>query len=535
LAFLRMRKETAGLGVWQAQQAYYSWMARNDPAAVLILDPCITVHPDQVFFEVFSKDEGSYALLGVRRDAFDADADTVCGTTNIDFSPALYSSVQQMRSYRRTRLTLGGDGVKVATAAAGEVLEKQVRVPDTWLRGFLQVQSATTLPQDTFSLSPLDLYNLLRHLRMHGDRKGQRRGLRIELVPGEAPRLVLEPWETVLPGTAGICKGKSARVVRVWGRRRLMLVRRLLPFIERVDVYLLGSGLPSFWVFRCGDITLALGLTGFTTANWSQAVSFDLLLPRRAEKSTAPLEAVLAHLNYSWFASADDLARATGLKGAALVEVLQTGCQQGRLMFDLAAGVYRLRPLTDAPLDLARLEYRNRRERTAHDLLARRGAVKIVAENRIPTAGLELTGKVSVAEDKREYRPQMLLADEGQVSKAECTCALFRKQGLKAGPCAHLVALRLAFAEQEKKRQEGLEPRQAVTVETRSYSKRDAAGEEVVQVSLERQRLKMRWGRTGQPLRVQALRFGSVDEARAAYFERIEELSRAGYLDATAG
>ena len=70
--------------------------------------------------------------------------------------------------------------------------------------------------------------------------------------------------------------------------------------------------------------------------------------------------------------------------------------------------------------------------------------MKIVTENRIPGAGLELTGKVAVAEDRREYRPQMLLDDEGQVSKAECTCAFFRKQGLKAGPCVHLVALRLA-------------------------------------------------------------------------------------------
>ena len=29
-----------------------------------------------------------------------------------------------------------------------------------------------------------------------------------------------------------------------------MLLRRLLPFVETVDVHLLGSGLPSFWVLR---------------------------------------------------------------------------------------------------------------------------------------------------------------------------------------------------------------------------------------------------------------------------------------------
>ncbi|HXG10853.1 MAG TPA: SWIM zinc finger family protein [Gemmataceae bacterium] len=534
VAYLRMKREQAGMTVWQAQRAYYSWLMRNDPLAVLILDPIISVHPDRIFFEVFSKDEGTYANLAIERGALELADEPVCGTTNIDFSPALYESIQQMRSYRRTRLTIGRDVVKVATADQGEVLEKQVNVPDTWLRGFLQVQSSATLPLDTFSLAPIDLYNVLRHLRLHGDRKGQRRGLRVELVPGENPRLVLEPWEVVLPSSAGIFRGKAARIVRVWGRRRLLMLRRLLPFVERVDVYLLGSGLPSFWVLRAGDMTLTLGLTGFTAANWSQAVSFDLLLPRKTQTPQA-VEKVVSHLNKVWLADTQELTRSTELKGAALVEALQTACQQGRVMYDLASNVYRNRPLTDGPLDLARLQYRNQRERVAHDLLVRRGAVRITSENRIAGTGLELTGRVVVEEDKREYRPQMVLGDEGRVSKVECTCPFFRKQGLKAGPCPHLIALRLAYAEQEARRREGVEPRQTILVETRTYSKRDEEGENIVQVSLERQRLKVRWGRSGQPMRLQTLRFNTPDEARAAYFARIEDLDEQGYLDATAG
>ena len=535
-AFVRMRRQSAGLGVWQAQQAYFSFLLRNDPAAFILLDPVVTVHPDQVFFEVFGKDEGTYAKLGIDHAAFEAAAPPAFGTTNIDFSKALFDGVQQMRSYRRTRLTIGREAVGLATESGGpkgEVLEKRVRVPDTWLRGFLQVQSAAALPLDSFAVAPTDLYNLLRHLRLHADRKGKRRGLRVELVPGEFPRIVLEPWEVVLRVTSEPYRGRAPKVVRVWGRRRLMLLQRMLPFVERVEVHLLGSGLPSFWVFRAGDVTLTLGLTGFTAANWSQAVSFDLLLPRKTRSSAKPLESVIAHLGKVWFASANEIGAATGLKGPALFETLQSGCQQGRLMFDLAAGVYRLRPLTEEPLDLQRLEYRNQRERIAHDLLVRRGAVRVVSENRIATVGLELTGRVVVDEDKREYRPQMVLADEGQISRAECTCAFFRKQGLKAGPCEHLIALRLSHADQEAR---GAEARQAVLVETRTYSRRDDRGEEeVVQVSLERQKLKVRRGKAGQAMRVQTLRFNTPDDAREAYFARVDALGAKGYLDATAG
>ncbi|HEY0136573.1 MAG TPA: hypothetical protein VGB85_20965, partial [Nannocystis sp.] len=204
-------------------------------------------------------------------------------------------------------------------------------------------------------------------------------------------------------------------------------------------------------------------------------------------------------------------------------------------MYDLARGVYRLRPLTDAPIDLDRLQYRNVRERVAHDLVAR-GAVKIASENRIYGTGLEVTGKVAVEADRREYRPQLVLDDDGRVKSAECTCTFYRKHKLKEGPCAHLIALRVAQAqEEERRRQARGKARATITVETRTYAKRNGDSEEVVQLSLDRQRIKLRWGPRDQGLRVQSLVFNSVNEARAAYFERVDQLEARGYLDGTAG
>src|SRR6185369_12539165 len=232
------------------------------------------------------------------------------------------AGLQQLRGYKPTRITLGATG---KPDPGSDILDKQLNIPDSWLRGFLQVQSAATFPLDSFQLAPIDFYNVLRQLRLNRDRKGEKRGLRIELVPGEPVRLVLEPWDTVVPSTAGVFKGKVPRVVRVWGRRRLMLLRRLLPFVEGIDVHLLGSGLPSFWVCRAGEVTLTLALTGFTAANWSQALNFDLLLPRKTQTSK-PLESILAYLaGGAWCATAADIGKATGLKGAVLLEALQQG------------------------------------------------------------------------------------------------------------------------------------------------------------------------------------------------------------------
>ena len=404
LAYQRMKKSAAGLSAWQAQQAYYEWMARNDPLAFLVLDPVVTVHPDALLFEVFSKDEGTYAQLAIDRAAVDVDGDVTCGTTNIDYSKDLFDGVQRMRSYRETRIDIGDAQVEVATATGGgeaSAIEKQINVPDTWLRGFLQVQSAATLPTTVVKIAAIDLYNVLRKLRLHKDEKKKGRGIRVELVPGEAPRLVLEPWEEVITTDAGKFAGKTPAMIRIWGRRRLMLLRRLLPFAEEIELHLLGSGLPSFYVIRAGAVRLTLGLSGFTSANWAQAVAFDLLLPRGgADKTQDVLADILGHLAGSHAMTAKALAKASGHKEKEVLRALQLGCQHGQVMFDLAGGVYRHRPLLGAAIDAGRLEFRNLRERVAHDLIAAKAA-KITQESQVYGSGLEITGEVKVKADRR--------------------------------------------------------------------------------------------------------------------------------------
>ena len=179
--------------------------------AFVVLDPVVTVHPDQVLFEVFSKDEGTYARLGDRpRRPSTSPSEPACGTTNIDFSQSLFAGrpadAELPRDPAEHRPGGGEAGDRRGGRGAGE---EDPACPTRGSAGFLQVQSAAALPLDRFRLAPIDLYNVLRHLRLHGDRKGKRRGLRIELVPGEPPRLVLEPWNEVIPATAGPLQGQG--------------------------------------------------------------------------------------------------------------------------------------------------------------------------------------------------------------------------------------------------------------------------------------------------------------------------------------
>ncbi len=530
-AYQRMKKRSAGMAQLQAQQAYFDWLARNDPLAWFVLDPVVSVTEDAVSFEVFSKDEGTWAQLSIARTAIESEGAWTRGTTNIDFSDALFDGVQRVRSYRPMKLSIGPDAVGLS-AGGDEVVEKRVQLPDSWLRGFLQVQSSATLTRAVVHLSAIDTYNLIRHLRLNADKKKQGRAVRVELVPGECPRLVLEPWETVVQASQPY-SGRKPEVVKIWGRRRWSLARRLMPFVESSELHVIGSGLPSFLVLRAGDVTLTLGLTGFTAANWSKTLQFDTLLPRPSKDQDKLQKAVLKHLKKE-SASLEALVKATKSDAAGVLAALQAACQNGLVMVDLAAGCYHLRPLLVEEADPERLRYRSDAERLAWDLVAAK-AVKLTKEELSHGVGTSLVATVAVAADKREYRTSFTLDDEGRVRGAQCTCHHFRTHGLKEGPCSHLLALRLRYADLENLRASKREARGAITTETRTYTRRTDAGDSVTQLSLNKARLRVRWGLRSEPsLRVQNLVFDDVEGARADYYARIDALEARGFLDASA-
>lgn len=529
LAYIQMRRNHQNQGLAKAHRAYFDWLFQHDPQAWLILDPVIHVHDKGLSFEVFSKDEGSYAQLSFDQRCFQSIEHQANGTTNIDFSTELAQAIEQIRSSRDTQFSIGQEAVEFKTETAPaldntEVLEKQIQVPQSWIRGFLQVQSAAQLPCDTINLKPIDVYNALFHLRMHADVKGKRRGLRIELEPQQVPRLVLEPDDTVIEGTAEVYQGKQAKMIRLWGRRRLSLLKRFLPYAETVTVHLLGNGMPSFWVLQGQGMSLTLAITGFTASNWSQALNFDLLLPRRAD-SLAQLETVVQHLQTEQAAKASAISKACGLSKKETAAALQQACQQGLVMYDLVAGVYRYRPLTQEPLDMAQFQFRQPAEALAYDLVERQNAVGELSLNLIPNEGIEVSAEIKVKEDKREYLTRLKLNEEGHVTKAECSCHQIMQHGLSQGACSHLIALRLSYAAQLANRDVN-----ELTQETRFFMRRKKQSQEQMQLTLNNKRLLILQEGVKKTKR-QQFAFNSVQEARQAYLDKMAQLEMNGFIE----
>ena len=189
---LRARSKKRRGAFNSARQKYFNYLYRQDRDAWIVLDPVITVHPDEVFFECFSQDESSYGRLSVGYEVFKDVGEFSCGTTNVDYSAALYDEFQKIRSYKNTQFEIDPSGFDVQTA--GEVAYKEVKIdlPDTWVRGFLQVSSAMSLPMVSFQLHPMDVHNICFILRRNKELKGPR-SIRYILKPGEPVKIVFDP------------------------------------------------------------------------------------------------------------------------------------------------------------------------------------------------------------------------------------------------------------------------------------------------------------------------------------------------------
>ena len=429
---------------WNARLRYSNYLRQNDPELwrlVMPCDPVITVADDVVFFECFSADESSCGCLTVTREAaFGKSTDTRFGTTNVDYSWDLFYHFQTLRSYHETRFRVDPAGFTVATQGQADYREEKIDLPPGWLRGFMQTQAAMGLPTRRVSLTRAAVYSLLAFLKRHKAHNSPR-ALRFELVAGKPPALVLEPWEQRIP-----VYGEPARTgsepIRIWGRQRLLALARVLPLAERFDVHLLGTGLPSFWVTDMGDMQLTLGLSGWTTNDWTRGSALDLLAP--PTPPTPELISRVAQFMQNRSASAfADIDLNCGGRPAETAAALNRLAHTGQLIHDLPNGVYRWRQIMPMALGEAELGPENEESAASKEILARKKA-KLDGRTEAPNGGAVVTGMA-------ENKPVELLIDaDGRIKRGKCVCSHHYEFGLRAGPCRHLLALRaLAMRERE--------------------------------------------------------------------------------------
>jgi SWIM zinc finger len=435
---LRSRSSARSSEYYKSVRRYFDYLYQKDRDAWFVLDPVITVHPDEVFFECFSQDESSYGRLGASYEVFKNVGDFACGTTNVDYSAALYDEFQKIRTYKSTIFEVDPSGFGVQTAGSVDYKEVKIDLPDTWVRGFLQVNSAMSLPAVSFDLHPMDIYNLCFVLRRRKEKHGPR-SMKYILKPGEPVRVIFEPWNLEVVCDRSFYQGNKPEEIRVWGRRRLLILERLIPVARKFTVHLLGTGLPSFYVADLHDLSFTLGLSGWTANDWAKAGNFDLMAPR-ANVDDWTKQKVFAALQENWLESPDALAKRLKLDRSIVLGALSAYTQAGRAIYDLNKQVYRVRELTQEPLPIDRLRFANDRESAASEFLAQK-TVKVDSSSIDTGSTLHLTGTVKIR--SQTYKPTVEIDRDERLTAANCTCNWHQQNKLFKGPCEHILALRM--------------------------------------------------------------------------------------------
>jgi hypothetical protein len=424
---------------YKARKKYFDYIYHKDRDAWIVLDPVISIHPDELFFECFSQDESTYGKLGANYNVFKEVNDFKCGTTNIDYSADLYNEFQKIRDYKETDFKVDPSGFEIQTTREELFKEVKIDLPESWVRGFLQVSSAMTLPTTSFDLHPMDVYNFCLWLRRFKERKGPRY-IKYVLEPGQPVKAIFEPWGKEIVCSRSVYKGGHKQEIKIWGRRRLLILERLIPVARKFTVHLLGNGMPSFYVADLGDMNFTLGLSGWTANDWSRAGNFDLMAPR-SDVDNNIKQKIFSGLKKVWFAEAAQLAEQLQLNTAEVTGALSAYTQAGRVIYDINKKVYRVRELSKDPLPIDKLRFSNPQEETANQLL--QTVTPTIKAEQVPGAGLKLKGNLKAG--KRTYNPELLIDEDERIKTGNCDCSFFIENKLHKGPCEHMLAMRLAY------------------------------------------------------------------------------------------
>ena len=267
-----------------------------------------------------------------------------------------------------------------------------------------------------------------------GTRSPGPRSLRFLLDAGRPVQVRIEPFGITLDCPRSPHDATApTREIRIWGRRRLLILERLIPVARSFRVELMGTGMPSFWDcgLRRSDVHAGtvrvdgqrLVVVGELRFCWPPAGTWTRARRRRCSTRSGsggsrpptscrwPPASIGARSRARWSRSR------------------QAGPHDVRSVARRLAEAGAARE----PLDLARSAGRTSGEEEAARL-ALAGGVTVSAQP-LPEGRVKLEGRVD------RFRASLVLNADLRLIEGHCECSFHFQNKLRKGPCAHLLAL----------------------------------------------------------------------------------------------
>lgn len=424
---------------YSIERKFWNFLRERDYDLWFVLDPVITVHKDQVSFEAFSIDESIYGCLSVDMSEFDLLQEPNLGTTNIDFSVKLEKEMKRFRSYTDVTLSVNPEGFTVDTDVVPEYVEKKIDLPETWIKGFNQVSSAAALDGIELKLEVSDMYDICAFLRKHKEKKSPRY-MKWILEPNKRIQIVFEPFGTVLTLNS-VYNGSQKREEKIWGRRRWLVVEKLIPVSKAFYVRFLGFGMPQFIRADMGTIQMTVGFTSWSSNDWVKGTAFNIMAGFTGNGNYKDVYKLLKkERSMSMEEIFDSFPNVKKDKVKAGIGML---FRRGEGYFDIINNKVRFRRLCSEPIpeQLYEISYIEKEVEKLNKQTFDNMTVLYTPDNEFV---FSTTYKGSYWWEG-DTNTEIVIDQDAQISKLKCNCQTFKRGERNiSDPCAHILALYIA-------------------------------------------------------------------------------------------
>jgi len=371
-----------------------------------MLDPVLTSNEELLRLEGFSGCCGVYARVDLPAEAFDGECHGR-GTTNVDFNTPMRNALLRLRDEEDVRFAVGAEGVVLERGGEATV-EKKVKLPLRWIKGFSEVQAYQPRLELKMEVSAAEA---LRFVRM--------------LPKAARPRM---------PSYA-ISVGRSVRLsqrpqkgaVAILGTHRVKVIEALLPRAQSLRIWSDEDSGASAWEVRYAVGSFFLMISPEVFRGFSGEGQVLSVLARPPED--AVIARVRASLKWQSQLDAGMLGQSLDLGQDEVEAAMAVLGSRGLAGFDAVSGRYFHREL---PFDLDRVEEMQPRLKNARRLV-HDGLVKPVTDGDGATFAVQGNGTVH----------RVRLSEDSQ----NCTCPWFSKYLGQRGPCKHILAASVLLEE----------------------------------------------------------------------------------------
>ena len=542
-----------------SRNRFFKTIRKTDPAAVIGMDPTISICEKGMLIEGFALNAQDVSSVFIPASSYTVSGTLVSGTSTLEVGPDFQKGLLEITAKKELVIRIGSSANGADEAYTGSV-HKDFVYGNRWKRELLQFMAASALPKNVEArFKRVDLYNVLRHLRLNKAEKGASSTLRFLLIKGLNPEMRLEPWNAKVVSPVGPFTGERSACMNFYNRDKLVRLEPLLPYIDNVDISLTGEALPAFWTLNSDSVSYTYGTLGYNPLNWARGLLRDQMI-RRDTENPVGYDAVISALKDASHATLAVLTEVTGLEGAIVRQALVRGIQIGQVAANAGVGGYQYREVF-VDTDMTTLVYGEthkgyKNETRAYEIVSQgrvdmNGKIHVQPNGAIDFARLYKVKQghddstvqyksesVKVSQEKMSFQtedpvfePKMQLNASGAVKKPGCTCAYMDAVG-KGAICSHLQALWIQYC------------REHILGEVTGFKslaqnilvKVDGVDTSGHRISIRGRRLIDEWGTMdelngGKPERRVRL-YQRQEDASRAFVDRIAELEKHGFVNA---